>query len=215
MNGYLPGLATNHSILSRHTLFGAVVALMLCPAQGWGDAPLTRFRQQTSELLKQEATASAGQAKEAAIAALCDMYVVMRSDDRYATSEMLQGDSAKIRRRLLSIARQRTNELKRNKVPRPDSLSSEVESAITSALESESTVSDLLQPSKLGGHAGGAAMDNGWQLVELIQRIVTPDFWDSLGGPGTIRYFAMRRVLVVRATSDVHEQIKDLLIALR
>jgi hypothetical protein len=66
-----------------------------------------------------------------------------------------------------------------------------------------------------GGNAPGPLPDTGWELVELIQRVVAPDFWDSRGGPGTIRYFAMRRVLVVRATSDVHEQIRDLLMALR
>ncbi len=54
-----------------------------------------------------------------------------------------------------------------------------------------------------------------WQLVELIQRVVAPDLWDVQGGSGTIQYFAMRRVLVVRATTDVHEQIRDLLMALR
>ena len=60
-----------------------------------------------------------------------------------------------------------------------------------------------------------ALPDTGWQLVELLQRVVAPDFWERQGGPGTIRYLAMRRVLVVRATSDVHEQIKDMLMALR
>ena len=56
-----------------------------------------------------------------------------------------------------------------------------------------------------GAAAGGALPDTGWQLVELIQRVVAPDFWEPQGGPGVIRYFAMRRVLVVRATTDVHE----------
>ena len=65
------------------------------------------------------------------------------------------------------------------------------------------------------GLAAPGIPDTGWELVELIQRIIAPDFWESRGGPGSIRYFAMRRVLVIRATTDVHEQIRDLLMALR
>ena len=103
--------------------------------------------------------------------------------------------------------------LQRAGIERPASLSSEVDAAISYALANEqSDFRDLVEPS---GQGGGAMPDAGWQLVELLQRIVAPDFWDRQGGPGTIRYFAMRRVLVVRATTDVHEQIKDLLMALR
>lgn len=84
-----------------------------------------------------------------------------------------------------------------------------VDSAINAAL------ADGDAGTELGGQAAGGMFDNGWQLVELIQRIIAPDFWESRGGPGSMRYFAMKRVLVVRATSDVHQQIKDLLTALR
>ena len=66
-----------------------------------------------------------------------------------------------------------------------------------------------------GAQAAAGIPDTGWQLVELIQRIIAPDFWESRGGPGSIRYFAMRKVLVVRATTDIHEQVRDLLTALR
>ena len=93
--------------------------------------------------------------------------------------------------------------------------------AIRSALAADATLSEQFGPASRsnanagGAGAGGAIADSGWELVELIQRVVAPDFWDAQGGPGAIRYFAMRRVLVVRATTDVHEQIKDLLMALR
>lgn len=70
-------------------------------------------------------------------------------------------------------------------------------------------------PNVPSGQAGPGIPDTGWELVELIQRVISPDFWESRGGPGSIRYFAMRRVLVIRATTDIHEQIRDLLMALR
>ena len=60
-----------------------------------------------------------------------------------------------------------------------------------------------------GGSFGGGAgpADLGPALVELIQRTIAPDFWDVVGGPGTIVYFAPLRVIVVRATTDVHHRI--------
>lgn len=62
----------------------------------------------------------------------------------------------------------------------------------------------------LGGGAGGggrAEQDYGEDLVELIERVIAPDFWDVNGGPGQIVYYKNLRVLVISATSEVHEQI--------
>lgn len=180
----------------------------------------TQLRQQTRTQLRLESTSKEGQENDDAVAALCDLYVVLRSDPRYETSEMLQGDAAKVRRRLLTVARRREIQLGRKGVPRPAEMARHVDAEIESAIASEAKVSDQLDrnsdSSSVGGGApGGAAAGAGWQLVELIERIVAPDFWESRGGVGSIRYFAMRRVLVVRATSDVHQQVKDLLMALR
>ncbi|MDV6030299.1 MAG: hypothetical protein F9B45_09365 [Phycisphaera sp. RhM] len=181
----------------------------------------TSLRQQTRTQLRLEANATAGPAHDDAVAALCDLYVVLRSDPRYATSEMLQGDTAKVRRRLLTIARRKEIQLGRKEIPRPAGLSPQVDAAIEAAINtasndpSESASRATETRAAVGASGGGAAAGAGWQLVELIERIVAPDFWESRGGVGSIHYFAMRRVLVVRATSDVHQQVKDLLTALR
>lgn len=200
--------------INRGWAFACIACLYLLSCQPTVAAtPLTILRHETRELLKHEAVLEDGLAKDAAIAALCDLYVVLRNDERYHSSNMLQGDVAKVRRRLLSAAHRREARLKRDGIERPESLSATVDAAIAAALADPQTqVSDLVEPS---GQGGGALPDTGWQLVELLQRVVAPDFWDRQGGPGTIRYFAMRRVLVVRATTDVHEQIKDMLMALR
>ncbi len=96
--------------------------------------------------------------------------------------------------------------------------SSDQQDNTSSASGQTSSASGQDQSTKQDGPSGLAAagmLDTGWELIELIQRIISPDFWESRGGPGSIRYFAMRRVLVIRATTDVHEQIRDLLMALR
>ena len=177
------------------------------------EVPLTTLRDETRRLLRHEAVLDPSEAKDASAVALCDLYVVLRNDTRYKTSAMLQGDAAKIRRRLLSIAKRNENRLKRANVSRPGNLGTDLDAAIRAAMSEDSA--SLASQAPLEGHAGASLLDNGWQLVELIQRVVSPSFWDRQGGPGTMRYFAMRRVLVVRATTDVHEQIRDLLMALR
>ena len=192
---------------------------------------LTTLRNQTRELLRKEALLPKGTEKDQAITALCDLYVVLRKDSRYAESEMLQQDAGKIRRRLLTSATKRKGNLRRAKVQRPSGLSDEVDAAINDAIKNSDSQSldehaedpassqDQAKSDKpnFGQHLGRAAgpgADNGWQLVELIERIVEPDFWETNGGPGAIHYFAMRRLLVVRATSDVHEQIREVLLKL-
>ena len=189
-----------------------LVVLTLLSQECLAKTPLTTLRRETRELLRQQAIEPAGERKDDALTALCDLYVLLRQDSRYSQSEMLQQDAAKIRRRLLTVASRREAQLKRDEIPKSASLSSDVDAAIREALKSEDPGS-LGKLAFQGGQAAGG-FDNGWQLVELIERIVEPDFWDAQGGPGTIRYFAMRRVLVVRATSDVHEQIRELLLSL-
>ena len=194
--------------------FLGFVLLFVSAANGDGPALMT-LRQQTRDLLREQATVAKGASHDAAIEALCDMYVVLRHDSRYPTSEMLQADATKIRRRLISVSRSRQGELKRARVPRPSELSGQVDSAITEALQATQSGQPINGERPVRNGGGAPFADEGWRLVELIERIIAPDFWERQGGPGAIRYFAMRRVLVVRATTDVHEQVKELLMALR
>ncbi|TWU47129.1 hypothetical protein [Rubripirellula reticaptiva] len=171
---------------------------------------LTELRVQTSELLREEAKVSREnsrrQSPQATMVAmnLCDLFVVIHNDPRYPNSEMLQGAATRIRRRLIQVKQSREASLNRNGITRPSGLSSQVDALLTG------------DTANLAGSAGGVLGEaEGWGLVELIQRIIAPDFWDVRGGNGAMQYFAMQKVLVVRATSDVHEQIRDLLTALR
>lgn len=67
-----------------------------------------------------------------------------------------------------------------------------------------------------GGRAGGANRDDdGQELADLIQAVISPDFWDVNGGPGAIVYFQSQHALVVRATTQTHEDVANLLEALR
>jgi hypothetical protein len=183
------------------------------------ETSLTELRHETRELLKQEAALDEKSLQhESAVTSLCDLYVILRSDPRFATSSMLRGDAAKVRRRLIRVGTRREHRLGREGIAKPASLSSQVDRAIEESL----TAQRENAPSAGGtealegnGFAGAPLGGSPWQLVELIQRVIDPDLWDVQGGSGTIQYFAMRRVLVVRATTDTHEKIRELLTALR
>ncbi len=184
------------------------------PVAACGQTTLTQLRKQTHQLLRSEALADDEIEQQQCLAALCDLYVVLRLDDRYAKSDTLWQDAHKIRRRLLTESKRLKAKLRRQNIARPTTLTADVDQALANAKnhsesQSKVTAADLRQ-----GRAAAGIADNGWQLIELIQRVVAPDFWETRGGPGTIQYFAMRRVLVVRATTDVHEQVRDLLLAL-
>jgi len=162
----------------------------------------TELRELTGAALKVEALAKSEERKTDAVVRLCDLFAVIRLHPAYDQSAMLKSDSARIRRRLITTKEQWISQLKARRVVRPHDLTSRV----NKALESASSDSKPVQ-----ARGGGAFQDQGWELVELIQQTIRPDFWDVAGGPGTIRYFAMRRVLVVRATTEVHEDLAALL----
>lgn len=187
--------------------------------QGLAAEPQPNLSQWTLELrrvLKQEATSRETAAHPAAVVALCDLCAAMRSDDRYVSSSVLQGLAARSRRRLLDVRQDIQLALKRDGIEKPidfDQQILELQRTAAQRTDSEqpdSQESDSEQPGS--GFAPGP--DNGFLLIELITRTVSPDFWTSQGGPGVVHYYGLQRVLVVRATTRVHEDIQSLLHAL-
>ncbi len=62
---------------------------------------------------------------------------------------------------------------------------------------------------------GGAAFADFESLMTLIQQTVAPDTWEALGGPSTMAEYRQNLSLVISTTSEVHDQIADLLATLR
>lgn len=61
----------------------------------------------------------------------------------------------------------------------------------------------------------GNPVDHGPALLQLIQTVIHPDFWNVNGGSGRAHYYRAQRVLVVTATMRVHEDMTGLLNRLR
>lgn len=49
------------------------------------------------------------------------------------------------------------------------------------------------------------------RVMLMLQATITPDYWDSVGGPYTMAPTPDEDALVIHATSDVHEEIRTLL----
>lgn len=63
--------------------------------------------------------------------------------------------------------------------------------------------------------AGGGANAQAIQLIDLIQNTIEPESWQVVGGKGSISYFDLLKVLVVRQTGEVHHQLGGVLQQLR
>ncbi len=50
---------------------------------------------------------------------------------------------------------------------------------------------------------------NVQSLIEMIVTTIDPDSWDCRGGPGTIRYYAPTRSIIVRQSAEVHASLKS------
>ncbi|QDV68217.1 hypothetical protein Poly24_19260 [Rosistilla carotiformis] len=194
---------------------------------------LSKWTLELRGALKREATTRATAAHSAAVIELCEMCAAMRSDDRYSTSEVLQGLAARARRRLLDVRYDIQVALKRDEIEKPAGFDQQLEklerllderaaagkdlvpeTLSTAAGDSPNEGSSDAPQTRLPGGGFAPGPDNGFLLIELITRTVSPDFWSAQGGPGAVHYYGMHRVMVVRATSRVHEDIQSLLHAL-
>ena len=70
-------------------------------------------------------------------------------------------------------------------------------------------------PSMGGGAAGGGSFADFQSLMDLIQTTIVPDTWEALGGPSSMSPYPQNLSLVISTTSEVHDQIADLLESLR
>jgi general secretion pathway protein D len=71
------------------------------------------------------------------------------------------------------------------------------------------------QPSSNGAAAGGGAFADFGSLMGLIETTVVPDTWEALGGNSTMAPYPQNLSLIISTTSDVHDQIVDLIESLR
>lgn len=117
-----------------------------------------------------------------AVSQLCELYPLVTAHSGYERSPLLQQLQRTLKRRLTLIQKHLDRQLR-------------------SSGDAPAVAEDTQ-------HHGGAAVA-GWDLVELIQRTIKPKFWESRGGPGSIYFYPQGRALVIRATSVIHDDVRD------
>jgi hypothetical protein len=73
-------------------------------------------------------------------------------------------------------------------------------------------------PSQMFGYLSGhfaPPWDHGEELVNLIESTINPEFWQSNGGSGIIYYYRPSRIIVVGATSQIQDDLTNMLRNLR
>ncbi len=168
-----------------------------------------QYEDALSRRLIAEATAKSNGDHELAVIELTKLYSELVNDSRIRISPTLNQYRVKLRARLMKVLRELEIRIARDVSLPTRSSSDQLQSALQRHL---STANRQMGGAKqlLAPRAGANVPDYGPQLVALIQRTITPQFWDVNGGPGVIVYYAPLRLLVVRATSQVHGQIRDL-----
>lgn len=178
-----------------------------------------------------------------AIVDLSALYLRVVGDPRFAVSERLQGYRGRIAARLKRqenlIARAKHKAARENRGESGRHEGTSLGTPVEETREFSSAVIDRqwrLMTHAVGGagpslyHAsgmygtaghfyrgqhGGIMGDHGAELVNLIQAILHPDFWQENGGSGMTYYYQPLRILVVRATTTVHEDLEQFLERLR
>jgi len=218
-------------------MYSAVLLLVLGAEPGWSSPiappPVRRYHEVNADLraaLRREALAMTKTERAAAIYDLTQLYQELRRDPRLADSETLTEYKNRLWSRLVRAKREIERELAREprlgSDPSADGPATQEDAGLVDAVcvglaESLHLTGQLAGGpaqllTQLRGAAGGAAIpDYGPALVDLIERTIAPGFWDTQGGPGTIVYYAPLRVLVVRATSEVHHDLGGVLGGLR
>ena len=188
--------------------------------------PLHEIQNEISTLLKREALAKDAASRGAAVRAMCQLHGEIVRDARYPTSDTLKEYRARLWSRLTKFKSDVKQQLARNLKANKDALEAAavLEAAdATAVVAADSLASSLAWLEQLQGGPGALLAfgggpipaDNGRDLVELIERTINPAFWDVVGGPGSIVYYAPLQCLVVRATAETHGKIGGVLGDLR
>ena len=201
-----------------HVLLRSTIAILtiLISFPGYGQSAnqtaqksFNQYNTEISKWMVAEATAATSADHELAVIQLVRLYRELLSDPRIRLSPTLNQYRVKVRARLMKVLRELEIRLTRQLAPANRTTSGKLQSALERHLAASSYSTggarNFLTP-----RAGANVPDYGPHLVALIQRTIAPEFWNVNGGPGVIVYYPPLRLLVVRATSQVHGQIRGL-----
>lgn len=158
---------------------------------------LGELRQQVAAALRNEALAARQGENSEEVVALVEVWLALANDPRRDESLLIHKLGQRVRARLVSVKR------KAARIERPAHQILPQRLAPGGAVPREGAPTEKRE------------VDYGPELVQLIERVISPEVWDINGGPATIAYYAPGRALVVRAPGEVHPQVGQLVNDLR
>lgn len=189
------------------------------PASTAAQRPFHVIQHELSELLKREALTKDAAERADLIRRMCALHHEVLKDPRHEYAEAMKGYRVQVWARLKRIQLDLKNQIAREQKVKAPQVGTNPE--LLAASDSLAASLNLLDnsvggPSALLARGGRAQVDvNGRELVDLIEQTINPDFWDTNGGPGSIRYYAPLMCLVITATGEVHGGVGGLLGGLR
>ncbi len=209
--------------------------LLLALAANPGEAeprPYHLISADLKEVMRAEALAKTQSDRAVAIHQMSVLYRELIHDPRLETAPTLKSYKAKLWSRLVRVKKKLEIKLaheQRGAGPpvadtarqQQDLQQQQATSAASQELAEHMTLASytLGGPSRVIAEAGlafgGGVRDDSAALIELIERTISPEFWETNGGPGSMFYYAPVHALVVSATQEVHDNVGGALRALR
>lgn len=170
----------------------------------------------SAALRKEAKTKSATIGAEAA-RELVAIYEQITQHDRFATSETLQRRAGQIRQRLKRVHQKLVQSQRASLPQQPDAVLKQQFGANGAGNRAQNQAALNLGDRGLNGAANanaGNANDSA-QLIDLIERTITPSIWEAAGGSASMAYFHPSLALVVTADHETHRKVAGLLTGLR
>lgn len=171
--------------------------------------PFHEIEKNISQALLLESVATIPTQRETAVLKLTELYREIMTDRRILVSPTLNNYRVKLRARLLTILKSMEYAARHKTTNKYSDQTSSLLNILQQHLNRSSTAMGGANRMLQGKAAQGVA-DYGPALVNLIKTTISPDFWDTNGGSGVIVYYPPLRLLVIRATSEIHYQIGGL-----
>ena len=162
--------------------------------------------------LRSEATAESVAEREAAIRELITVYEQAAHHARFWTSKTLQQRALQIRHRLEHVHK----DLVEAALPRPERLE-HPQTVLAQRLDNPGFNARGANPvpNAIPFNANAANTNSSQELIELIERTITPTVWQAAGGNASMAYFHPSLALVVTADHETHRRVAALLDGLR
>ena len=200
----------NYFLTLKQTAIVFLSMTVLSPALCLGEGrAFHEIEKNIASALRLESAATIPTEREAAVLQLTELYREIMTDQRLLTSPTLNNYRIKVRARLLTILKSMEYAARHKTTNKYSGQTSRLLDTLHRHLLRSSTAMGGANR-MLQGNAAQGVRDYGPALVNLIKTTISPKFWDINGGPGVIVYYPPLRLLVIRATNDIHYQIGGL-----